>query len=53
MVALIPLVGVLGDPYKISIKPRTHYFRLTRRVLGIPGSIMIDQTNATESEEQS
>ena len=45
MVALIPLVGILGDPYKIPIQPPiTHYVRLLRRVLGIPGSIMIDQT---------
>jgi len=44
-------VRILGDPYKILIQPpRTHYVRLSRRVLGIFGSIMIDQTNVAESK---
>jgi len=42
---------ILRDPFKIPIKSSgTHYVRLSERVLGIPGSIMIDQTNATEYE---
>ena len=53
MVVLIPLVGILGDPYKIPIITRNALRRLSRRVLGILGSIMIDQTNTTESESLS
>ena len=47
MVDLIPLVGILGDSYKIPI---THYVRLSIRVLGMLGFIMIDQTNVVEFE---
>ena len=51
MVALIPLVRILENPYKISIKPpEIHYVKLLGRFLWIYGSIMIDQTNTTESE---
>ena len=42
-------VGILKDPYKIPI-PGTHYVRLSRRDLGIPGFIMIDKKNVAEFE---
>ena len=48
---MIPLIEILEDPYKAPITAR--YVRLSRRVLGIPGSIMFDQTNATESKSVS
>ena len=50
MVVLIPLVGILRDPYKIPIITRNALRRLSRRVLGIPGSIIIDHTNAMKFE---
>jgi len=50
MAALISLVGILGDPYKIPITTRNSLVILSRRVLGILEPIMIDQINTTESE---
>ena len=50
MEVLIPIIGVLGDLYKILITIRNTLVRLSRKFLEIPESIMIDQTNVVESE---
>ena len=53
MEVLIPIIGVLGDLYKILITIRNTLVRLSRKFLEIPESIMIDQPNTAKSEEQS
>jgi len=50
MVTLIPLIIILGDPYKISITTKNTLRYIIKKILGIHGSIIIDQTNAVKSE---
>ena len=44
MVTLIPLIIILGDPYKISITTKNTLRYIIKKILGIHGSIIIDQS---------